>query len=283
MAWSGTRPQKILRLARTFCSHPLVVTQALPGEARQWYQWHAGRERPDFVVDKDWDESLHTLLGAPWPCPEDRVLQEVLADIETLLAARGWAFGRDTYAWYADADRSLCRATWCAALHTRPEVVIETGVAHGVTTRVILEALERNQLGHLWSIDLPFPLDNRLHGETATVVNDACRGRWSYIEGSSRKRLPSLTARVGSVGLFVHDSLHTAKNTLFEMEQVASAMAPGGVMLVDDIGSHMGFATFAARHLEYQTIVCPSADRHGLFGIAVHTPLLDAHNTRHIP
>ena len=48
--------------------------------------------------------------------------------------------------------------------------------------------------------------------------------------------------------MFIHDSLHTAENTLFEMEQAASAMSPGGVMLVDDIEAHEGFATFARRH-----------------------------------
>jgi len=69
--------------------------------------------------------------------------------------------------------------------------------------------------------------------------------------------------------MFIHDSLHTAKNTIFEMEQAASAVSYGGVMLVDDIDSHNGFATFARRHSGYQTIVCPSADRTGKFGIAV--------------
>jgi hypothetical protein len=41
-------------------------------------------------------------------------------------------------------------------------------------------------------------------------------------------------------------------------------------MLVDDISTHEGFATFARRHPEYRTIVCPSADRRGLFGLAVN-------------
>jgi len=40
-------------------------------------------------------------------------------------------------------------------------------------------------------------------------------------------------------------------------------------MIVDDIDSHEGFTTFARRHPEYQTLVCPSADKIGMFGIAV--------------
>jgi Methyltransferase domain len=261
--------QKVARLLRTFAIDPVVVSRALPGEIRQWYQWHRREERPRFQVDEAWDEHLHSLLGAAWPCPQAQRLDELMADIGTLLRVRGWGFGRDTYAWYADADSSLCRAVWCVTLHIRPEVVIETGVAHGVTSRVVLEALRQNNLGHLWSIDLPFPFDRRLHAETGAAVTDACRPRWSYLEGSSRERLRPLIAEVGHVEMFIHDSLHTAKNTMFEMDQAASAMPIGGVMLVDDIDSHMGFAIFARRHPGYQTIICPSADRNGIFGIAV--------------
>ena len=278
MAWRGNRLQKVARLARTFGADPVVVSRALPGEMRQWYQLHRRGEDPGFAADEAWDEHMHKLLGAPWPCPNDPRLGEVLADIGLVLASRGWGFGRDTYAWYADGDRSLCSAAWCVSLHTHPEVVIETGVAHGVTSRIVLEALAQNHLGHLWSIDLPFPFDHRLHGETGIVVTDACRPRWSYLEGSSKQRLPSLIADVRSLELFIHDSLHTAENTVFEMEQAALGMSPGGVMLVDDIDSHRGFQTFAVRHPEYQTIICPSADRNGMFGIAVKT--VDVRDTK---
>jgi hypothetical protein len=42
-------------------------------------------------------------------------------------------------------------------------------------------------------------------------------------------------------------------------------------MVVDDISTHAGFLTFTRRHPEYQTIICPSEDRLGEFGIAVKT------------
>jgi hypothetical protein len=79
-----------------------------------------------------------------------------------------------------------------------------------------------------------------------------------------------VVSKVGQVDLFVHDSLHAAKNTLFEMEQAASAMRSGGVMLIDDIKSHLGFATFSKRHPEYGTMVCETEDKIGMFGIAVN-------------
>jgi hypothetical protein len=274
MAWRGaasqTRPEKLARLLRTFATHPVVVTRALPGEFRQWHRWrYGGNEAPEYQVDETWEERLHGLLHAPWPCPQVQRLDGLIADINARLTERGIGTGRSTYAYYSDAETLLCRAVWCVALHTRPEVVIETGVAHGVTSRIVLEALEQNNLGHLWSIDLPFPFDPRLHAETGVAVTDACRPRWSYLEGSSRQRLPPLVAEVGHVEMFIHDSLHTARNTLFEIEQAASAMPVGGVMVIDDIGSHEGFAVFARRHPGFRTIVCPSNDMIGIFGVAV--------------
>lgn len=259
----------MIRLLRTLVSDPGRVIRAVPGELQQQRERQHSQDQLMSQVDEEWDEHLHDLLGAPWPCPQAEGLETVMADVSAQLAARGLLPGRFTYGWYSDAEVLLCRAIWCVALHNRPRAVIETGVAHGVTSRVILEALKQNDYGHLWSIDLPFPFDHHLHAETAVVVTDACRPRWTYLEGSSSERLPSLTAEVGRAEMFIHDSLHTFKNTLFEMEQVASVLSPGGVMLIDDIGSHDAFLTFARRNPDYQTIICPSADRIGIFGIAV--------------
>ncbi len=262
----GSSQPKLARLMRALANDPIGASRALPGELRQR---HGRVKYGDAELDQEWFEHLHELLGAPWPCPEAEELQDLLVEIGELLKARRLATGRHTYGWYSDAEVSLCSAVWCTTLHRRPEIVIETGVAHGVTSRVILEAMRRNDLGQLYSIDLPHPLEPHLHAQTGLAVPEDRRDRWTYLEGSSRHRLGPLIAEVASVGLFVHDSLHTARNTVFEMEQAATAMRPGGVMLIDDIKSHTGFAAFARRHPEYQTLVCESEDKIGVFGIAV--------------
>jgi Methyltransferase domain len=253
-----------MRLVHTFAADPVGVSRALPGLMRQRH----GTDQ-DYEVDEAWEEHLHGLLGAPWPCPQGPRIDELVADIGSLLASQGLGFGRYTYGIFSDADTSLCRAVWCTVVHTRPEAVVETGVAHGVTSRIVLEALNQNDRGHLWSVDLPYPFDHRLHVQTGAAVTDECRPRWSYLEGTSKQRLPGLVAKIGQAGVFIHDSLHTAANVVFEMEQAARAMTPGGVMLVDDIKTHEGFATFTRKHPEYATIICPSGDKIGMFGIAI--------------
>ncbi len=249
-----------------FPAHPVRVVKALPDEWRQ-RMGHASTTDADF--DDDWNEHLHGLLGAPWPCPEIQKLHDLLDVVGALLTDKGLGTGRHTYGWYSDMEIDMCTAIWCAARHTRPEGVVETGVAHGVSSRVVLEALNLNDRGHLWSIDIANPLNLQVHGQTGVAVTDECRPRWTYVEGESRKVMPPLVAEVGKVELFIHDSLHTYKNTLFEMEQAASVMPVGGVMLIDDIRSHDGFATFARRHPGFKTILVSTPDRIGAFGIAV--------------
>ena len=123
----------VVRLLRTFAVDPVGVMRALPGHVRMQL-----KSEPGYTVDEAWDEHLHALLGAPWPCPQLQRSDELLAEIGALLAARGLAYGRHTYGGYSDADDSFGRAAWCTVLHTRPEVVIETGVARGFTSRIVL-------------------------------------------------------------------------------------------------------------------------------------------------
>jgi len=222
-----------------------------------------------YEPDSDWEARLHSWLGAPWPCPERAKLDSLWREVASELRAKGLQVGRQTYGEYSDAEMSLARAAWCTVLHQRPSVVVETGVARGVTSRIVLEAFERNAHGHLWSIDLPHLFEKDLHAQTGAAVPDSLRSRWSYIEGSSRRRLPSLLRSLVQVDLFIHDSLHSARNTRFEMEQTLGALTPGGIMIVDDISTHQAFADFAADFPALETVVCPHSDRaESFFGLA---------------
>jgi predicted O-methyltransferase YrrM len=147
----------------------------------------------------------------------------------------------------------------------RPGKVVETGVARGVTTRFLLEALERNGSGRLWSIDLPPLIERGLRSQTAAAVPDSRRTRWQYVEGSSRRRLPRLLAELGEIDLFVHDSIHTERNLRFEFDRAAAVMGRHGALVCDDVHLNAGFRAYAGPG----TLVCPSDDGAGLFGIVL--------------
>ena len=219
----------------------------------------------DYDVEEEFGPALHRMLGMPWPCDELEHFHRVWADIEDGLSAQGLSFGRWTYGEYSDADPSLSAATWCAVRHLRPVKVIETGVARGVTSRVILEAMSLNGIGHLWSVDLPHPFRPELHKEIAAAVPPECRDRWTYVRGSSRRQLPSLVSRLENVNLFVHDSLHTARNMRFELRTVWPAMQSGDLALVDDV-ENQSFRDFVREVNGSPSIVMRSADGPWMFG-----------------
>lgn len=110
--------------------------------------------------------------------------------------------GRGAFAGWADGEPGLARAAWCVVRHLRPSTVVETGVARGVTSRVVLEALEANGDRQLWSVDLPPASAPRLHTQIGMVVSESVRHRWTYVRGSSRHRLPGLLADRGQIDLF---------------------------------------------------------------------------------
>src|SRR5436190_11460970 len=107
------------------------------------------RRRPfAYEADADWHRSLHAHLGSPWPCRVEPEFRRRWAALVDEMSARGLAVGRATFGGWDDGGPALALAAYCLARTLRPEKVVETGVARGVTTRLLLEALERESTGH---------------------------------------------------------------------------------------------------------------------------------------
>lgn len=116
----------------------------------------------------------------------------------------------------------------------RPQRVVETGVARGVTSTAILDGLRANGDGHLWSLDLP-GLGKGYREQVGASVSDHLRARWTLRFGPSAVALPRLLREATPVDLFVHDSAHTYRNMRFEFGQAARHLAPGGLIVSDDV------------------------------------------------
>jgi hypothetical protein len=224
----------------------------------------------------DWEPRLHELLGLPWPCPATEEFWTLWPAVIEPLTAKGLRIGVGFFAGWNDGDPAMVRAAWCLTRHLRPLQVVETGVGRGITSRFILEGLERNGAGHLWSVDLPQLLDPALNEEVGAAVERRLHRRWSYIKGSSRRRLPGLLASLGQIDLFVHDSRHTEYNVLFELGEAWSRLRPGGAVLVDDIDLNWAFHFFTRPLLHQSSLICRAeplqpdprrTDGRGLFGI----------------
>jgi len=223
--------------------------------------------RHEYAADQDWQRHLHERLGLNWPCTACREFEQLWPQIAEQARARGLALGRATYGGWDDADSGLARAVWCLSIHMAPAKVVETGVAHGVTSRVILEAFQRTGTGHLWSIDLP-AMDPSLHHEIGLAVPQDLRARWTYIAGTSRRRLPQLLNEVGPIDFFIHDSSHTERNVRFELDQASEAITRGAIV-ADDVDQSGAWAVFTAKLPKQTRFVVDADDASAQFGIAL--------------
>lgn len=266
---SSSSRRRLTRLARAglVVLHDPVegverVREKISNETERWTR------RSPLPTDPNWEASLHAHLSLHWPCDVADTFDALWSEIVSSMRSRGLTVGRGSFSGWDDADPALARAAWCLTRHCRPLTVVETGVARGVTTRVILEALEANGTGRLFSIDLPPPLDQgRLAEETGAAVTDSLKAHWTLIQGSSRRRLPGLLRELGTIDLFVHDSRHTRRNISFELEQAWGAVRLHGFLLADDIHGNTGFQDSVQAFGGPPAIVCASDDQHGKFGL----------------
>jgi hypothetical protein len=233
-----------------------------------------------YVSDEGWERRLHDHLGVPWPCQSTSEFWDIWCEVIKELEAKGIKPGPESFGSWNDGDAGLARAIWCLVRHLKPNKIVETGVAHGVTSRFILEALKRNGNGYLWSIDLP-PIEKAWQNQVGAAVGDRYADRWSYIKGSSRRRLPGLLSRVGQIDLFIHDSLHSERNVRFELDRAWAILRPGGALVVDDVDANWGFRSFTGTFSGHQSMICEAEPLHpdlrrfnkkGLFGIILKEP-----------
>ena len=152
----------------------------------------------------------------------------------------------------------------------KPDVVIETGVARGLSSAYILAAMRENNRGRLISIDLP-PKDasvgdegdpkylledgqKHLDYEIGHFVPDSLRDRWTLVLEDSMVALPRILEEEGQIDFFYHDSLHTNEHMRFEYEAAWPYIKEGGLLLSDDVLWSNAYHDFAKKHKRKQVI-----------------------------
>ncbi len=160
-----------------------------------------------------------------------------------------------------DIGTTLGTALYIIVRKLRPDTIIETGVANGISSAYILCALGENKHGRLYSIDLPYeegreyPKDqfaaaNGQDGmipkgrQSGWIIPDYLRDRWELILGRTSEKLPSLLQKVGEINMFLHDSEHTYQNMLWEYETAWVNLKAGGLLLSHNVDLNDAFSHF---------------------------------------
>ncbi len=132
----------------------------------------------------------------------------------------------------------------------KPVFVVETGVAQGISSTCILQAMHDNEQGDLYSIDLP-PNENKLtdgiayhipQENTGWIIPPHLKYRWHLILGDAAEELAPLLQKLGTIDMFIHDSLHTLKHMRFEYRTSWPSIRTGGILLSHD--ARLAFVQF---------------------------------------
>ncbi|HEX5614466.1 MAG TPA: class I SAM-dependent methyltransferase [Acidimicrobiia bacterium] len=133
-----------------------------------------------------------------------------------------------------------------------PLVVVETGVAFGYSSTAFLTALARNgRGGRLWSSDFPYFRRDDPEALVGALVPDELRGQWTLRTAGDDANLPEIVAECGPIDLVHYDSDKTYAGRERGMRTIDAHLAPGGVVLMDDIQDNLFFRDYAlARGVE---------------------------------
>lgn len=124
---------------------------------------------------------------------------------------------------------------------TRPNFIIETGVASGWSSSSILAALRSNNNGLLYSSELPYPNIKGSHEVVGLVVEDNLKTRWKlYLEGDEIS-LPIILSEVGNVDLFHYDSRKSIKGREFAWKLIKKSLSRNAILIFDDIQDNYHF------------------------------------------
>ena len=149
-----------------------------------------------------------------------------------------------------------------------PNIVLETGVAYGVTSAFIVQALEVNRRGTLISVDLP-PLGKDADRHVGAFIPQELRDRWHLLRGPAKRILPNLVTSIKEVDVFVHDSLHTYRHMNFEFETAWPYVRPGGAVVADNVDLNDAFRNFTTSVKPAFSAVVAETNTTDLFGIMV--------------
>jgi predicted O-methyltransferase YrrM len=218
------------------------------------------------IATRSWALATQALLHPSWAVshlsnfteamydrkhPQQWAPVETLSVVEALEEAGGWQQAEiravldelvaptgpesTTFTGHQDGSSEFIQLANAVCRLAKPQLVLETGVAHGFSTASILQALERNGSGHLISIDLP-----HLHPDAIKTIGAAVpkelRSRWTLCLGGEASTIPrALATWPESLDLFVQDASHSFRGQLKAYGAAWPFLRDGGVLLSDDV------------------------------------------------
>lgn len=140
----------------------------------------------------------------------------------------------------------------------KPQKIVETGVANGISSYYIQHALLNNGKGRLISIDIS--------EDVGTILTQEEKENWELIILSkpSKSQFKKTLSKIGAIDIFLHDSNHNYRWQSIEYNSAFLQIRPNGFLMSDDIDSSYAFLDFIEKNKCHALTLF---DKRKMFGI----------------
>lgn len=128
------------------------------------------------------------------------------------------------------------------------KIVVETGVSMGWSSFMILMALQRENSGKLYSIDVDLSKTVKQDGGVGYLVPERLKKHWTLIIGDTNKLLEPTLHKLKQLDMFIHDSEHSYQTMSYEYNLAWKFLNNNGFLCSDDINHSNAFDEFVTQH-----------------------------------
>jgi predicted O-methyltransferase YrrM len=151
-----------------------------------------------------------------------------------------------------NAEENLFVLLYSLIRSNESKFVVETGVANGITTNAIMNALQQSgKNGELHSFDVLPETRNAYSGS----------GNWNFhllpTKNTARK-IKGIVSKFSKVDIWVHDSDHGYRWQKFEYLLALASLSDNGILISDDIDSSSAWGELAKTHFRKSFIIFDS-------------------------
>jgi predicted O-methyltransferase YrrM len=226
-------------------------------------QWRENGLRQINIKFKDLQEFQNVTLGTAWAMISYYYWAHQINAYDKGDLRELYKIGEEIYSNIRNECKSWPRGGWglqgthgilfLAIRKYKPKVFVETGIASGYSSSIILTAMKLNGFGQLISIDINDSVTIcDLVKEIGWLVPESLRENWSKRIGSSKEKLSEINE---PIDVFYHDSDHSKENMLMEFNWASIHLKKGGVLISDDIDWNSAWKEFLETNRFFRKII----------------------------
>lgn len=130
------------------------------------------------------------------------------------------------------------------AEHCKAKTIVETGVAYGWSSSVLLLSLKNRKGGILYSSDMPYAKMNN-ENFVGCLVPDELKSNWCLIRLPDRQAFSKIERQISSIDLCHYDSDKSYRGRMWAYKWLWSKLRRGGIFISDDVNDNVAFKDFA--------------------------------------